>query len=333
MADVYWVGQDGNIWFKDAAGTRNMGSAQAARPDASGFYDPWASADMGETPMRFTAQQISDPMVQQRAPSGGGTTRPALNQIAVDNTLGSISALDSILASQLAEDQARFAETQQLLGGQRTRQQGQFDEGVVTNNQNYGRNLMASIGAGSRGLRGLMEALGGAARGSMGDWARQAVTRQTASDIQTGADTQKENQGALESNLNTNLDAIRERERENELARTGNEAAFRRENASEKQRLLQILSGLYGDAGNTGMRDQYLQQSGALTPTIAQNSVATRGTYNAEPSNIRAAELSDFVGPSKQKMGATPNSNGEIGAGIFTLSADRDKRRLAGQAV
>lgn len=330
MADVYWIGQDGNIWLKDAAGTRNMGAAAAARPDAGGFYDPWA--DMGEAPIRFNAQQIPDPMVQQSAPSGGGgTPRPAVNQIAVNNTLDSIRRLDEILGQQLAEDQNRFNETQQRLGLQRQRQRSQFDEGIVTNNQNYGRNLMASVGAGSRGLRGLMEALGGAARGSMGDWARQAVTRQTASDIQAGADSQKENQMALENTLNTNLDAIAERERENELIRRQNEAAFRRERASEAQRLYNVMAQLYGDAGNTAKRDQYLAQAGSFNPEIAQNSVAQRGTYSPTVSNIKAAELTDFTGPTQQRMSVTPNSNSEIGAGIFTLSNTR--RKLSSQAV
>ena len=62
---VYWVGQDGNIWLKDSQGTRNAGPAGSAvtRPDASGFFDPWA--DQAETPMRFNATQIADPMARQ----------------------------------------------------------------------------------------------------------------------------------------------------------------------------------------------------------------------------------------------------------------------------
>lgn len=281
----------------------------------------------------FAGEPIARQTSTTQAPAGGGggTARSALNQVAVDNTLGSIRALDEILGRQLSENQGQFDETQQRLAAQRAQQQGRFDEGIVTNNQNYGRNLMSSVSGGIRGLQGLMEVLGGAARGSMGDWARQAVSRQTASDIQMGADTQKENQGVLETTLNSNLDSIAERERENDLIRRNNEAAYRRERATQLQGLNQTLANLYGDAGRTAERDNYLRAAGALTPEIAQNSVAQRGTYSTEPSNIREAQIADFSAPTEQRMSATSNDGGDIGAGIFTIGNNR--RKLSGQAV
>lgn len=331
MADaVYWIGQDQNIWLKDAAGTRNMGPAGASvtRPDATGFYDPWA--DPVETPMRFNAQQIADPMVQQSAPTGGGGTisRP-LNQAGIDNTQRAIDEIPGLLEAALAAERTRYGNTTRGFNEQEAGQRRTYDESTVTNQKNYDANFMDSIRAGIKGLSGLMSLLRGtgAGGGTAEDVARDTVGGVTAQDIRAGADTQQENQTTLDSALSGFLTELKGKRQANEDVFENNERAIRRDSNTQLQDLFGKMAGFYGDAERQAEADSWMARAGDLTPKIARDSRTQVSRYDTTPVTVKAPELTAFKGASAPNVVTSPT--GEVGSGIFTISDPRRRRETA----
>lgn len=329
MDAVYWIGQDGNIWYKDSGGTRNMGPAGSTvtRPDSTGFYDPWA--DVQETPIRFNATQISDPMMAAQttsAPSGGtGAAKPVLNQAAINNTQATIDQLPGILQAALESEGTRYGNTVNQFNSEEGTQRKTYEGSTTTNQKNYDSNFMDSIRAGIKGLGGLMSLLRGtgASGGTVDDTVRDTVGGVTSNDIRTGADTRDENQGALDSSLSEFLTNLGVKRRTNEDTRVNNERAIRRDNDTQLQDLYGKMAGYYGDAEMTGQRDDFMSRAGALTPNIAANTRTQVSAYDTSPVPVQAPQLTAFAGPTQPSVLAAPAS-GQVGSGIFTMS---DRRR------
>lgn len=332
MDAVYWIGQDGNIWYKDSGGTRNMGPAGAkvTAPDATGFYDPWA--DVSETPIRFNAQQISDPMVAAQtssspAPTGGTAPAPAkvVNQAAIDNTQRTINELPGLLTAALNSEGVRYGNVAKEFDTQESGQRKTYDTSTTTNQQNYDATFMDSIRAGIKGLGGLMALLRGtgAAGGTVDDQVRDTVGGVTSNDIREGADTRKENQGALDSSLSGFLTELGSKRRVNEDTRVNNERAIRRDNTTQLQDLYGKMAGYFGEADQTANANWWMTRAGELTPEIARNSMSQVSAYDTTPVTVQAPQLSAFAGPTQPSVLAAPAS-GQVGSGIFTMS---DRRR------
>lgn len=329
---VYWIGQDNNIWYKDENGTRNMGPAGAnagnPAPDANGFYDPWA--DPTEHAIHFDAQQIADPMVQQQsAPSNpnGGVARPVLNRAAVDNTQRSIDQIAPLLQAALEAEGTRFSNAANEQNNQEQSQRGQYGESTTTNQKNYDANFMDSIRAGIKGLGGLMALLRGtgAAGGSVDQDVRNTVGGVTSNDIRQGADTQKENQTALDASLSSFLTDLGVKRRQNEDTRVNNERAYRRDSNTQLQDLYGKMAGYYGDAGDSGNADRFMRMAGDLTPEIAANSRTQISPYDTTPVAVQAPKVTAFAGPTQPNVLAVP-SDGQVGSGIFTMTDNRRRK-------
>lgn len=324
---VYWIGQDGNIWYKDSGGTRNMGPAGATvtNPTATGFNDPWA--DVQETPVHFNATQIADPAVKQAAPTNPtGTTRPTLNQAAVNNTQLSIDQIPALLAAALDAEATSYGNTVNAANAQEAGQRKTYDTSTTTNQQNYDSNFMDSIRAGIKGLGGLMALLRGtgAAGGTAEQQARDTVGGVTANDIRTGADTQKENQTSLDAALSTFLTDLGQRRKANEDTHTNNMRAINRDSQTQLQDLYGKMAGYYGDAGDTGSADAWMARAGSLTPSIAENSRSQVSPYDTTPVSVQAPQLTAFAAPTQPNVLAAP-SDGQVGSGIFTIGSNRKK--------
>lgn len=330
MDAAYWIGQDGNIWLKDANGTRNMGPAGSTvtRPDATGFYDPWA--DVSETPSRFTAQQIADPMVKASvtAPAQAAAPRPVLNRAAVDNTQVAIDQLPGILNAALESEGQRYGNVVNDFNAQEGQQRKTYEGSTVTNQKNYDATFMDSIRAGIKGLGGLMALLRGtgASGGTVDDQVRDTVGGVTSNDIRTGADTREENQGTLDSSLSEFLTGLGVKRRTNEDTKVNNERALRRDNATQLQDLYGKMAGFYGDAEMTPQRDDFMRRAGALTPEIASNTRTQVSPYDTTPVPVQAPQLTAFAAPTQPNVLAAP-ADGQVGSGIFTMT-DRRRKEL-----
>lgn len=318
MAGVFWVGADGNTYMK---GSELGGTVKWIAPL--------------KTPQQLGYTQIPDPVnppsvlgASTSAPSGGGAAAaapPALNEGAVRNTQTTIDQIPGILQAALASEGQRYDNTVGGFNAQEGQQRGTYDKSTETNQLNYDANFMDSIRAGIKGLGGLMAILrgSGASGGSVEGDVRDVVGGVTAGDIRGGADTQKENQGQLDSSLSTFLTDLGLKRRQNEDVRVNNERALRRDSNTQLQDLYGKMAGYYGDAGRTAERDTFMSRAGSLTPSIAADSASRVSAYDQTPVVVHAPNLTAFAEPSQPNAVVAP-SDGQVGSGIFSIS---DRRR------
>lgn len=320
---VYWIGQDGNTYVNGdiTNGSTVKWSAPMKTPQQLGYL-------LQDDPVNPTGNILgvnsNDPAPVQRSQSSAPTPPPIFNDAAARNTQMSIDQLPGLLASSLAEEQQRFDNTERQFNDQEAAERAKYDESVVTNQKNYDANYMDSIRAGIKGLGGLFNILRGtgAYGGSVNDDVRELVGGITADDIRNGADTRNENQAQLDSSINSYLAELAQKRRQNRDTVENNQRAIKRDNATKLQELYGTMAGLYGDAERTAERDDWMSRAGALTPEIAANSRTQVSSYDTTPATVRAPELSAFA-ESRQPNSIEMPSNGQIGAGIFSMNNRR----------
>lgn len=318
MAGVYWVGQDGNTYMKG---------------DGLDGVQKWFAPLKSPQQLGFT--QIDDPVNPPvtSAPSGGGSSAPALNTGAIRNTQATIDQLPGILQAALEAEAQKYKNAVSGFDAQEGQQRKTYDESTVTNQQNYDANFMDSIRAGIKGLGGLMQLLRGtgAAGGSVEGDVRDVVGGVTSNDIRAGHDTQQENQGSLDASLSQFLTDLGIKRKQNEDTRVNNERSLRRESDSQLQDLYSKMAGYYGDAEQVPQRDEWLAKAGSLTPRIASNSASRVSAYDSTPVAVQAPKVTAFAEPTQPNVVAAP-SEGQVGSGIFTISDRRRDKAAAQQA-
>lgn len=318
---VYWVGADNNVYLK------------APQTDAS---DSWTVTNMG--PANGTgangggypgAVQIADPNAA-KAPAPVATTATAapkvFNQAGADNTQSTIDQIAPLLQAALAAEDQRHVNSQHTFDAQEQQQQGAHDSGVITNQQNYDSTFMDAIRAGVHGLGGLMALLRGtgAAGGTADKQVRDTVGGITANDIRTGADTQKENTGQLDSALGTFLTDLHGKRQLNDDTYVNNRSAIQRNSDTQLQDLYGKMAGFYGDVGNEAGKNDWMNRAGALIPSIAANSRAQVSNYDTSPIVVHAPNLTAFAAPTQPDVAVAP-TDGQVGSGIFTMSNTKRK--------
>jgi hypothetical protein len=162
----------------------------------------------------------------------------------------------------------------------------------------------------------------GAAGGTADDDVQNTVGGITSDDIRNGADTQKNNQGALDSSLSQFLTDLKGKRQANEDTYVNNQHAIQRDNATQMQDLYSKMAGFYGDAGQTGQANDFLAKAGSFTPTIAANSRTQTSNYDTAPVVIHAPNLTSFAAPT-QPAAATAPQDGQVGSGIFAMNSNR----------
>lgn len=260
------------------------------------------------------------------APTGGGGSSTPLNQAGVNNTQLTIDQLPALLQAALAAEATRYGNTMNEFNTQEQGQRKTYDTSTTTNQLNYDENFMDSIRSGIKGLSGLTSLLRGtgAGGGTAEDLARDTVGGVTASDIRTGADTQKENQTSLDTSLEGFLTDLKRKRQMAEDNRINNERAVRRESDTQMQELFGKMAGFYGDAGNTAAANEWTNRAGTLTPQIAQNSMAQVSAYDTAPVTVAAPQLTAFSGPTQPSVTTAPD--GQVGSGIFTMNENRRRK-------
>lgn len=321
MPGVYWSGADGNTYVR-ADGVNNGEVMQ--------LPSGWAT-NQNTVGLINSLQRIDDPNPPQSttpAPTGGGggAPKPVLNQAGVANTQRTIDELPGLLEAALAAERTRYGNTVNDFNTEEAGQRKTYDESTVTNTKNYDANFMDSIRAGIKGLGGLMSLLRGtgAGGGSAEDMARDTVGGVTATDIRGGADTQKENQTALDTTLGSVLDQLRRKRQANEDTVVNNERAINRDSDTQMQELFGKMAGFYGDVGDTNNANSWMNRAGDLTPRIAANSRAQVSSYDTTPVAVKAPELTAFTAPTQPSFETAPN--GQVGSGIFTMTDPRRRR-------
>lgn len=322
---AYWIGQDGNVWLKSAAGVKNGGPAS--------LYDSMGKWDQ----VNMNYDRIADPNPPQQsqpqqtsisAPVGGGSgasSSKPLNQGAIDATLASLRGLDTVRQNALSSADTGYSNAIDALNQQESGQRKSYDENTVSNMGNYDSNLAASLRAGRSGLSGLMAALRGGGGGGnqfARDWVQNTVADTASNDIRQGYETFDDNRRGLDSTLSTFLTDLQGKRRQNEDALVNNKRAADLYDAQQRQGLFQTLAGLYGDAGQTGQADTYMSQAGAQAPRVASNMGAQVSRYDSAPVDVKSPDITAFSAPEQQSMGASPDKS----SGIFSMLDPRRRK-------
>jgi hypothetical protein len=325
---VFWIGSDGGLYYKNAANAWTV--QKDTSPGASTPEGVQNLANMYNASGGWT--QIADPNPPQQisaAPTGGsGGTGKVFNQAGAENTQRTIDQMPALLQAALAAEGTSYGNTVNGFNAAEGTQRKNYEGSTTTNQQNYDANFMDSIRAGIKGLGGLMQLLRGtgAAGGTAEDIARDTVGGVTSNDIRTGADTQKENQGQLDSTLSTFLTDLQLKRKQAEDTRVNNERAIRRDSNTNLQDLFGKMAGFYGDVGNTAASNDWMNRAGALTPEIAANSMTQVSPYDQTPVVVHAPNLTAFAPPTEPSVTTSP---GQVGTGIFTMGDTRRKKDVA----
>lgn len=331
---VAWVGADGNLWWRQGDQVINAGPANSYQFTNGGLraLDPNSALGQGAG-FAPGVDQIADPNAPapQRAPAGGtpGPAKPAFNQAGAENTQRTIDQIPGLLQAALEAEGTSHANTVNGFNAAEGVQRDNYDKGSVTNTKNYDSNFMDSIRAGIHGLSGLMSLLRGtgAGGGTAEDLARDTVGGVTSGDIRTGADTRNENQGQLDSSLSTFLSDLGTKRKAADDTFTNNQRAIHRDSSTQLQDLFGKMAGFYGDVGNTGASNDWMNRAGSLTPEIAANSRTQVSPYDTTPVVVHAPNLTSFADPTQPSVVTAPG--GQVGSGIFTMSDTRRKKDAA----
>jgi hypothetical protein len=333
---IYWVGQDGNAYYKgDDGNVRNYGAPDTGSDDSNlRIYNEVHGN------LNLPATRIADPNPGTQettsstasAPTGGGGTSGTgkiLNRAGIDNTQRTIDEIPGLLEAALAAEKTRYGNTIRQFGQEEAGQRKSYDTSTITNQQNYDANFMDSIRAGMKGVAGLLSLLRGtgAAGGTAEDIARDTVGGVTSQDIRGGADTQQENQVALDSSLGNFLTELQRKRALNEDAFENNQRAVRRDSNTQLQDLFGKMAGFYGDYGDEASANNWMNRAGDLTPRIAADSRTRVSEYDTAPVAVQAPQLTAFKGPSSPSVVTAPG--GQVGSGIFTMSDPRRRREQA----
>lgn len=325
---VYWVGADKNVYLKapqtDTSGkwtVTNMGPANGTGANGGGYPG---------------AVQIADPNAPAAPPPVASTpAAPAkvFNQAGAENTQRTIDQIGPLLQAALASEEQNHQNSVNTFNQQEKTQTAAHDTGTVTNQQNYDSNFMDAIRAGIHGLGGLMALLRGtgAAGGTADKQVRDVVGGTTANDVRTGADTQKNNQGQLDSSLSTFLTDLHGKRQINDDTAVNNKNAIQRDSETQLQDLYGKMAGFYGDVGNTAGANDWMNRAGALTPDIAAHSHTQVSPYDTSPIVVHAPNLTAFAPPTQPDVAVAP-PDGQVGSGIFTISNTKRKDQAAAPA-
>jgi hypothetical protein len=273
MNGTYWFGQDGHVYVQGPQGT----NAAGAIDNNSETY--WNNQGFTKIPdpavngVIINTGGYSTPTTETSAPAqtgGGGAAPKVFNQAGAANTQLTIDQLPALLQAALAAEGTSHSNAVSGFNASEGQQRDTYGKSTVTNQQNYDANFMDSIRAGIKGLGGLMSLLRGtgASGGTAEDLARDTVGGVTSQDIRGGADTQKENQGVLDSSLGTFLTDLQLKRKQAEDTFVNNNRAIHRDSDTQLQDLFGKMAGFYGDVGNTTAANDWMNRAGALDSMI-----------------------------------------------------------------
>ena len=322
---VYWEGQDGNIWLRKADGTTsNLGDPQTAKV--------W---DLGLN----GATQIADPLPggnQTAAPTSGtgtggtGTSArvaPVLNQAGVNATQ---QAIDSLATEDTVGRQNIEAGYNSLMGKydvEAQRATRDFEEGNQTNTDNLQKNKQNSLVAGAQGRRGLRGVLGsiGALFGDGSKLADRAVMESVNDDIGEAADTAKGNATTLTKAKTRFDEEDTVRRDEARTAKQNQTTEHERNLLTKRQKFLQEMAKLFGDAERTAEHDRFMGEAGGLNNEIAKRGGVAATAYTPKAAAFTPGELENYLAGAGDMT--VQVAQGGTGAQGPTLLAGRGRKK------
>lgn len=328
---VYWVGQNGNVYFK--SGDKVTDAGKLIKDYGNGFDAEFLSAE---------SSRIDDPVAGQ-APaatgSGGSSTKKVLNGAAVGATQQAIDSLDIELNTGYKNIDDSYDSLIGKYNKERANTETDYNEEKVTNTQNLQRNKQNALSSAAQGLRGLRGVLGsiGALSGDGSKLANQAVTTSANQDIGGATETAATNAQSLDKAWGRFDEEDQDRRREASTAKTNQRTALEGSVAGKRQNYYQKMAELYGDVDNTAAATDWLGRAGGLNNEIASKTAVAATPFSAKAAAFTPGDLDSYLaGAGDMTVKVT---DGGVTAGPTTLNAntereteDQKRKRLAAVA-
>lgn len=297
---VYWIGADGNAWYKGDDGVvKNYGVADAGSDDSQ-----FRIYQEGYGNLSIPATRIDDPNAPtEQAPTNTTTTnstdanKKVLNQAAIDNTQKAISSLDDELNVGYGNIDADYNKVTSGYDVERGNTRKDYEEQGVTNTNNLQRNKQNALVSGAQGLRGLRGVLGsiGALSGDGGVLANRAVTSEVNQDIGGATDTASGNAKTLDKAWGRFDEEDERRRQEAADAKINNRTALEGGVESKRQNFFQKIAELYGEVGDTGAATEWLNRAGDLNSVIAAKGGRVSTPIAAKSAAFTPGELENYL--------------------------------------
>ena len=334
---VYWVGQDGNIWFGNGrgGGVKNMGKALSVSDNGFDSERFSAEARRIDDPAELHPRPAAPQYGYAGAQAGAQARADAARKAEVDAILSSIGTLDSVLANRNQTTNDTYNQAVRSYDDTFALDRQARDKAQIQNEQantDARQAAMVQAAAGGRGLRSVLASMG--ALGGTGlDLANQAVSREANIDI-----------GNADKNFQTNAGNITDSwaRAEDEDRRRRAEAATIRDNsltnnaadvAASRQSMYNQLAGMY-DRGSAEA-NSYLAKASALNPQIAAGSRQAVAPYAKSQQLFAPGKLQEYLGGVRDlSVGASAAPSGQTSLPINSplFGQLEDKRRQIGVA-
>lgn len=333
---VYWVGSDGNIWFKNDSGVQNMGKPYNAPGTnwAAGFDAERGSAEATQiadpNPPKPTAAPTPAP---SRPNGGGGGSAPApkpdrSNSIALQNaglaslegqTNAGISAIDQALARLRGQYDTEATANEATYGTQST-----------TNQQNLQRDKQTAYVNASQGRQGLFGTLSslGALSGSGIDLANRAVQRGANEDLTGASDNFSENQSGLDTAIGTFRSENERRKSDADFSAENARTNVRGDAAKQRQSFYSNLANDYAQTGNEAESKRYAALAAGEFPNIAKSNVPNANLGYSGAAFTPASLSSYIAGADSTSVQTTPGGGGFTLPGLVASPNKKKQQQL-----
>lgn len=337
---VYWVGQDGNIWYKTGDNTRNMGKALNADDNyfqsVGGNINATRIDDPNPQPQPQQQQFVLDANTPApSAPNGGsvGAAGPVAppkpdksNSIALNNA--GLSKVDQSLNTGIGKINEALGKVTGQYDTEYNSNKTIYGDNSTTNQQNLQRNKQSALvnaAQGRQGLFGVMSSLG-ALSGSGIDLANNAVKKGANDDLSGAADNFSTNQVSLDNSFGA-FEAEDKRRRENaKIAAKNAETNARGDAAKQKQEFYTNLSNDYAAMGDSGNSMKFADLAGGLYGDIAKSNIPNSQIAYTGAAFTPATLESYMTGAENMQVKATPAQAGQGTGGLIASPLKRRER-------
>lgn len=331
---VYWVGNDGNVWYRSGDTTRNVG--KPVNLQDSGFDSQFLSAE---------ASRINDPNPQQSGPGAppsnpNGTRSGAGGYVAppkpdksndIKLQLAGLAAVDQQTGSGISSIDQALGRLQGQYDVERDSNEKNYTDQSVTNQTNLQKNKQTAFVNASQGRQGLFGTLSslGALSGDGITLANRAVQKGANDDLSGAADSFSGNQ----QQLDTAVGQFRQEDKmRRDNASTSAENArtnVRNQAAKSRMSFYSNLANDHSEMGNAGEAKRYSELASSLYPEMAKTSVPNSEIAYRGAAFTPGTLASYMAGADNTTVTATPTQPGSTIPGLVAGPTKKKQLQLA----
>lgn len=318
---VYWVGQDGNVYLKGSDGsTKNVGAPVNLQDN--GFDSQGFSA---EATRINDPNPIANPDPRLKATTNDGATIKD-TAAARNATQVSIDSLDAILGNAKSGADGEYNSVTDAYNTEDAANLEKYKGDIQKNEINHDANTQASLLGAARGSRGLYATLAslGALNGTGRTLANRAVASEANSDLGAG-------DKSFDTNVSSLVDARYIMDKQEQQRRLDAEKikADAKQNAEYdyykgNQDLSKEMAGLWTDNGNNAEAANWLNRSSTYTPEMAKRTKVNVGQYAKTPLAYSAPEMNKYLGGTNTTAVNVAGGN-PINGALYTSTKKRDE--------